>query len=260
VDTFQSLVLRFDQMQGYNADMSEALFNQEERASPARYVTAAANIAHMLILHRQVNGAGQRWQGVKEMDPAEEEYFNTSDDEEDLLKQTSNEQAEMSITAAPAVNGTSPVQKPLVDYAEDEDDAMDTTEDLTKEKAKEEDSVASEGDATSASSDTLSAPTTATLPSTPTPDAAPPPERLSEKRRREEDEEDELGKLSSKRRTSVGSNASVTSNATNGSGMLLRKKSFTSNRESSPKTKIAISLTPTIKSGGDGEGGGDQGS
>lgn len=67
VNTFQSLILRYDQMQGYGAEADSALFSQDEGSTP-----------------RRVPLNGQRWQGVKEMDAAEEEYFNTSDDEEDV--------------------------------------------------------------------------------------------------------------------------------------------------------------------------------
>ena len=102
VDTFQNLILRYDQMQGYNPDMDTTLFSQEED-TPTR---------------TQVNG-GQRWQGVKEMDAAEEEYFNTSDDEDELATKKQNH--------LPVTNGTSPLTKPLVDYPDDDEDAMDTS-------------------------------------------------------------------------------------------------------------------------------------
>lgn len=67
VDTFQSLILRYDQMQGYGADATDStLFSQDE------------------VMSGRVQPNGQRWQGVKEMDAAEEEYFNTSDDDEEV--------------------------------------------------------------------------------------------------------------------------------------------------------------------------------
>jgi hypothetical protein len=66
VDTFQNLILRFDQMQGYGAEADSTLFSQDD-STPRR-----------LPLN------GQRWQGVKELDAAEEEYFNTSDDEDEV--------------------------------------------------------------------------------------------------------------------------------------------------------------------------------
>lgn len=66
VNTFSNLMLRYDQLQGYGGDVDSALFSQE--TSPCQ--------SHIL--------SGQRWQGVREMDAAEEEYFNTSDDEEEV--------------------------------------------------------------------------------------------------------------------------------------------------------------------------------
>lgn len=67
VDTFQSLILRYEQMQGYGAEADSALFSQDEGSTP-----------------RRMPLNGQRWQGVKEMDATEEEYFNTSDDEDEV--------------------------------------------------------------------------------------------------------------------------------------------------------------------------------
>jgi protein phosphatase-4 regulatory subunit 3 len=71
VDTFQKLILRYDQMQGYGAEGDATLYNHDE-ATP--------------IHPHPVNG--QRWQGVREreMDATEEEYFNTSDDEDEVRK------------------------------------------------------------------------------------------------------------------------------------------------------------------------------
>lgn len=66
VDTFQNLILRYDQMQGYGAEADSALFSQDELAS------------------KRLPLDGQRWHGAKELDAAEEEYFNTSDDEDEV--------------------------------------------------------------------------------------------------------------------------------------------------------------------------------
>lgn len=68
VDTFQSLISRYDQMQGYGGEADSALFSHDEPTSPPRKI--------------QINN--QRWQGVRELDPAEEDYFNTSDDEDEV--------------------------------------------------------------------------------------------------------------------------------------------------------------------------------
>lgn len=65
VDTFETLIRRYDQLQGNRADADAPLYGQDESPPPRR---------------NPVNG---RWQGVREMDAAEEEYFNTSDDDEE---------------------------------------------------------------------------------------------------------------------------------------------------------------------------------
>lgn len=69
VDTFQILTMRYDQLQGYGAEAEadSALFGQEEGTAP-----------------RRIPINGQRWQGAGEMDTTEEEYFNTSDDEDEV--------------------------------------------------------------------------------------------------------------------------------------------------------------------------------
>lgn len=69
VDTFQTLITRYDQMQGYGDEPDITLYSQEEEA----------------VVQRPLLN-GQRWQGVREMDAAEEEYFNGSDEEEEVSK------------------------------------------------------------------------------------------------------------------------------------------------------------------------------
>lgn len=66
VDTFRGLILRYEQMQGYGMPVDSTLFSQQETPT------------------RRVQPNGQRWQGFRDMDTAEEEYFNTSDDEEEV--------------------------------------------------------------------------------------------------------------------------------------------------------------------------------
>ena len=107
VDTFDLLVRRYDQMQGFNPDGDTTLFSNDSTNTPSRTPN--------------VNG-NQRWQGVKEMDAVEEAYFNTSDDEDEPLpKSVSSKAAKM--------NGitTSPMLKSLVDYPDDDDEPMATT-------------------------------------------------------------------------------------------------------------------------------------
>lgn len=67
VDTFQTLIMRFEQLQGYEAEADTTLFSQDEGSDS-----------------RRIRVNGQRWQGSREMDAAEEEYFNTSDDEDEV--------------------------------------------------------------------------------------------------------------------------------------------------------------------------------
>lgn len=222
VDTFSSLILRYDQYrQGYNPDVDTPLFGQDGDMSPTR--------------PRLMENP--RWQGSKEMDPTEEAYFNTSDDEDEMpLKRRTS-------------NGTSPLLKSLVDYPDDDEDVLDTkaAPPGTPPGSGSLSSYTLKGDSYSPFAQTSSppSPSPSSTPSLPTPRT--PPERLTEKRRREEDEEeDELGKLTlSKRRTSMSSIASsVTSNLSN--SLLRRKKGLApSNSKNSPPSgkKIEISLT-----------------
>ena len=216
-------------MQGYNADMDATLFGQEE---------------DMATVRSKVNGA-QRWQGVKEMDAPEEEYFNTSDDEDELAARP---------RSLPTITNGSSAFKPLVDYPDDEEDAIDMKARPPSLKSSPIAKYSPDSSSTVTLTESLSP---CTLPSTPTHTPQVPPERLSEKRRREEDEEDELSKLSftTKRRSSSVSSASlahnITSTAANShipTNFLRRKKSFSSlnnSKDSSTTTskgKISISL------------------
>ncbi len=203
VDTFKLLIHRYDQMQGFNPDADATLFSNDTTSSPNRTPT--------------ING-NQRWQGVKEMDAMEEAYFNTSDDED--------EPSPKSGLSKPAkTNGvtSSPISKALVDYPDDDEDAMETT--------------ASEPVDVSPKMELEPSPMLQT----------PPPERLSEKRRREEDnDEDELGKLSSSKRRNSGPSVSNIGSAA-GHNTLKRKKGFRNDRDSptngSNAKKIEISLS-----------------
>ena len=219
VNLFENLILRYDQMQGYNGGMEGTLFGPEEDGPPSRI---------------KVNGS-RRWQGVKEMDAEEEQYFNTSDDEDEL---SSKSQHIPSIT-----NGASPLLKHLIDYPDDEDDVGEESFYQKRPEGIEEPPTRSSRDSNNASENTK-----------PTTPSQAPPERLSEKRRREDDEEDELGKLSLTKRRS--SSVSSMGSATSGN-FLRRKKSFSNARDAGPGKKIAISLavkSPPVgaEQGGDG--------
>ncbi|EAW12839.1 SMEK family protein [Aspergillus clavatus NRRL 1] len=243
VDTFQSLILRYEQMQGYGAEADTTLLSQEEEA-------------------RRTQANGQRWQGVREMDAAEEEYFNTSDDEEEVIAPTRMEgfvhanscsqwQQDSRRDSALAVNAqngaASPPVKPLVDYPDDDEDedAMDTKPE--SEQAPQEEETHSESSLETASTPVLLAIQT-------------PPERLSEKRRREEEDDDELVKLTSgpKRRSSVSSNSSSASLFRRKRGMSVGTLSATdkgsaqnlpsSGGASAAPKRIAINIGSAVKS------------
>ena len=218
VDTFQNLILRYEQMMA---------------PPPAQDMTLFSNDG---ILPEERKGLvnGNRWHGVKEMDADQQAYFDTSDDdeeEEDDFESLPNKRPRPS--RPPLTNGlsSSAISKsPLVDYPDDEEDDL----------------------ALSSQSPPPAQPQPKLAPSPIL--QSQPPERLSEKRRRKEDEdEDELGKLSvaTKRRISGSSPNSV--NPVN-NNVLRRKKSFFGSKDrepppsepdpggEQPKKKIAISL------------------
>lgn len=217
VDTFQTLILRYDQFQGYATEGDTTLFAQDQDETPNR---------------SNVNG-NHRWHGVKEMDAAEEAYFNTSDDEDELAHKKPHGQRH------PLVNGVSPLSRSLVDYPDDEEEPIEANAGLAERRPVEK-SNAQAVDDNARSTITVS--------------SKPPPERLSEKRRREEDEEDELGKLStSKRRSaSVSSISSGTSVGSNSSNVLRRKKPFVSASKDSTVSGDKIKISLATKASGDG--------
>ncbi|KAJ2972586.1 hypothetical protein NUW58_g9154 [Xylaria curta] len=206
MELFRTLILRYDQTSGFTLNMDYFLESEEDASRDRR--------------RNRPPPRGNPMEHLT-MDEAQEEYWNTSDDEEDIQVKPSNR-------ALPA-NGESPGAKLLVDYASDEDlddnieaGAISGDEDKPEEKA----------------------PKTNGNPMM----AVPPPERVSEKRRREEDEEDDLSKmLHHKRRNST--SAGPTPPGTSPSA-LRKKKAVGGARDSGggPK-KIAISLTSTVKTG-----------
>ncbi|EEH17742.2 hypothetical protein PABG_00305 [Paracoccidioides brasiliensis Pb03] len=250
VDTFQNLILRYDQMQGYGntAEGADAtLFNQDESGTSA--------VPRMLI-----NG-GQRWHGIQEMDAAEEEYFDNSDDEEDeflharrfgeetAVLTVDNQQEKQqrmdttvtttgtTMTTGVAVNGSaSPAVKPLVDYPDDNDDgdpmdvnvqeqqpadllpsSLDQVQTQTQPQAQQpltETTFITTSDSSTHPQQQLQ------------PNPRLPPHRYTEKRRREEDDDDELIKLSSGTKRRSSSLSSVGSSMGSGVSALRKKKSF----------------------------------
>jgi protein phosphatase-4 regulatory subunit 3 len=210
VETFQHLIRRYDQLREPTTTQElEHSFTSVDSETPARNVGT-------------VNG-GKWGQGLRELDPDEEAYFNGSDDEEDGLSNGLKP------------NGASPV-RPLVNYPDDdnEDDDMDIL-----------------ATSTPSASPSKSPATTQTSPVANTaaaPDPSTPPERISEKRRREEDEEDEL--LASLSSSGTKRKASPQRASGPQSTQKLRRKNSMSNaKDSGAPRKISISLP--VKSGGE---------
>ncbi|KHN97067.1 suppressor of Mek1 [Metarhizium album ARSEF 1941] len=200
--TFKDIIQRYDQTQGYTASMDYFLEDNEEMTrKPPPHTRLMEHIT---------------------VDPSEEEYWNTSDPEDD----DEDRRPDLRDKILPS-NGPLTPSKPLVDYPSDEE----SDENVNTEA--ETDTRANNGSGKSAAA---GKPGLASV--------ASPPERLSEKRRREEDEEDEIGKLMhNKRRNS----SSSESNSAMGSRMTPRRKSFGAG---SGTGKIAISLSTAVRTGG----------
>ncbi|KAI1176624.1 DUF625-domain-containing protein [Nemania sp. FL0916] len=202
MELFRTMILRYDQTSGFTANMDFFLESEEDGTRD-----------------RRRNRPPPRGNPMEHLtvDEAQEEYWNNSDDEEDLQLRSSDR-------ALPG-NGESPSTKLLVDYASDEDlddnieaGAISGDEDKPDEKKQNSDENPMVG--------------------------VPPPERVSEKRRREEEEEDDLSKMVQYKRrnsTSAGQNTSGTP-----PGNLRKKKIAPGVRDAGggPK-KIAISLSAT---------------
>jgi len=218
VDTFQHILGKFDQLTTEQQDPDMILFSQDDDSSP--------------INRRQMTN---QW-ALQDMDAEQEAYFNTSDDEDDELSSDIARQGPAAermryqrrrnpTDMSDMVNGSaSPVQKPLVDYPDEEDDELlgPNTEAATTTKTPGTSDSDKEEIRTSARR------------LQPSPDLKDEeqqaPERLAEKRRRQgEDEEDEMDKLSIgiKRRNSTSSSSSVASNSS-----LRRKKGFLRSKQS----------------------------
>ncbi|KKY25623.1 hypothetical protein UCRPC4_g01694 [Phaeomoniella chlamydospora] len=240
VDTFQNLIIRYEQMIAYNPETDTSLFSQEEETSP------------------QTNANGHRWQGLKEMDADQEEYFNTSDDEDDerpqqLVEFNAARTPEGGLfEKQPDLNGaTSPLVKPLVDYPDDDE------EDITEMRAAPP-MIENQSDAAAL---TEEPPAQRKLQPSSEVSSVTPPERLSEKRRREEDEdEDELGKLSTgiKRRSSNASNSS-TSSLRRKTGMMgmTKKENKSQSPDDNGRKKISVHLQSSKGENAASDGGQD---
>ncbi|KAH0604801.1 uncharacterized protein H6S33_006469 [Morchella sextelata] len=217
VDTFSVLILRNDQMQ--------------DSTLPSNYPSEVDRTPR-----NQINGA-RRWDGIKETDPLEEEYFNGSDEEDNT-------------PGLRLINGGTPVMKGLVDYA-DEESMDDIGEEATVKKEDEgevkveikmEDSPVKDPSSSATPSPSTS-PSTVRSKSEEPVSSLPMPERLAEKRRREEEDDDELGKLSRTKKRGPSGGSSLIQ-------MGSRKRSF-GGSGSPPSKKIAINLAVKTTTAGD---------
>ena len=195
VEVFTDIILRYEQHmnpppEGMTGDGTvDSSFMTSDAETP--------NTRHITI-----NGGG-RWQGLKDTDPDEDAYFNTSDDEddEDELAADHPHSAVGSLPMPSQVarsqmtNGlaASPLAKPLVDYEDDDDGINDTRSSPSSRLSSSENVLPSS--TTSPHSAERNADLSPSLAS------APPPMKRS---REDDDEDDELSKLSSgaKRRSS----------------------------------------------------------
>ncbi|KAG6009108.1 hypothetical protein E4U21_003177 [Claviceps maximensis] len=204
--TIRDLILRYDQASVATPSMDYAM---EGETDMTRKLPPNARLMEHLPV-----------------DPTEEEYWNTSDPEDeddDLHDESSSAKNVLS-------NGSSAPAKPLVDYPSDEE--------------VDENAISESGPGTAKAASTSEASVVTEVTALPT--VAPPLERLSEKRRREEDEEDELGKLlQNKRRNSTSSESNASANPRLSTP---KRKSFGAG---SGTGKIAISLsTAAVITGG----------
>ncbi|XP_044724148.1 component of IIS longevity pathway SMK-1 domain-containing protein [Hirsutella rhossiliensis] len=211
--TFRDIVLRYDQTQGYTANVDYLLEGEGEMSKKPPPSTR-------LMEHIT-------------MDPAEEEYWNTSDPEDE-----DDEHHGEGVEKASSTNGSTTSSRPLVDYPSDEDSDENANPEA-KTKAMDDKPGSGPGSDASADQETGASPF-----------VPPPLERVSEKRRREEDEEDQLGKLMHNKRRNSSSSESSTSVTPRTAA---RRRSLTPNSGNGPPKKISISFSPTVKTGvGDG--------
>ncbi|KAL2134672.1 hypothetical protein VTI74DRAFT_11183 [Chaetomium olivicolor] len=288
MDTFHEILTRYDQTQGFTANIDTFFDSEDElgRARPSNPATGrpgGAMMEHLAI------------------DQAQEDYWNTSDDEEEEIYSTQQafHEAIMAKLASQKneAAASQAVAKPLVEYDSDEEAEDDS------ENAREGDATMTpagsatpptrpyrnqDGDAAKenqpARNLTISTPAAASAAAAAAAAAAAPPERLSEKRRREEDEDDALDKLTQHKRRNSSSTASNASASPVSTAILRKKRSFTSgggsgtaqvggggsangggNGAGGGVKKIAISIPNTLRStamktgeGGGGDGGGGE--
>lgn len=207
---FKGIMKQYEDNRGFGANM-ESYFAESEDD----------------IARRPTHMNGRMMEQLR-VDPVEEEYWNTSDDEDE---------AQNKMIARPAsANGATTPSKALVDYHSDEEADENGDIAMTSVTSEEEDKAKPE--------ETKEEPTT---PGSTDSAMSGPPERLSEKRRREEEDDDEMGKLMhNKRRNS----SSMGQNASGAAAALRRKRTLVGSPNSSTTgpRKIDIRISPALKS------------
>ncbi|KIX02050.1 uncharacterized protein Z518_07989 [Rhinocladiella mackenziei CBS 650.93] len=232
VDTFDNLLMRYEQLTTDQPEPEHTLFSQDDATPPM-------NRTHM-------NG---RWQGLPEMDANEEDYFNTSDDEEDEHDGEPERENTRDVSdrmqwhrrrmKSEITNGSaSPLSKPLVDYPDDdEDEAMDNKDAAPPQTPLTPDSGGETSSPESRSTAEKKLQPSPEIKTVTEPEPQPPPERVTEKRRRQEDDDDdELGKLSGgpKRRNSTSSTSGLASQSS-----LRRKKGFLRSKQATETAPLS---------------------
>lgn len=225
IETFRELIRANEQSRGYAGNMENLFMESEDE------------------LGRQTHVNGRMMEHIN-MDPMEEEYWNTSDDEEDGQPKLA--------ARNPLASGPGPLSA-LVDYHSDEE--SDENGDVVMKTAEREAGKNAKPDGAGEVSETSNDPEA--VPAA----VLPPPERLSEKRRREEDDEDELGKMMQHKRRN--SQSSI-QNAAGAAAILRKRKPFggSPNSGAAGPRKIDIRLSsPALQSAvGQGPSGQDGGS
>jgi protein phosphatase-4 regulatory subunit 3 len=241
IPTFNEILHRYDQTQGFTINIDPYFESEDE-----------------LGRGRPPNGAARGMMEHLSVDQAQEDYWNTSDDEEDFTsQQPSAEELQRSLDM---MADRSP-SKPLVEYTSDEEvdenDAVMTTlpaGTTTGQSSGDESTPPPTTGSPAAASTNGTSPSASATAAAAAAAAAPPPERLSEKRRREEDEDDDvLDKLTQHKRrnsSSAASNASLPASTT---AILRKKRSFTGHGHGASTTSTTTSGSP--KGGGGGGGG-----
>lgn len=213
IETFREFIRQHEQNRGFAGNMDRYFLESEDE------------------MGRRPTPVNGRMMEQIAVDQIEEEYWNTSDDEDENPTKLAGRN--------PLVSGPGPLSA-LVDYHSDEEPEengdvvmtpvdSDDSNGAKPEKANEDSDAASDTEAASASL------------------ASTPPERLSEKRRREEEDDDELGKMmQNKRRNS----ASAAQNSNGSAAAMRKKKPFggASNSATTGAKKIDIRLSPMLQS------------